>query len=197
MMPTAEAKIRAFIALHISEQARETLAQAMARLEEATGNGVRWVNPDGVHLTLKFLGDIPSGQAQEVMESMRKSSDGHGVFHLSLSRLGMFPNERQPRVLWAGVTGDLAALSLIQESVETAMSGLGFQRERRPFRPHLTIGRVRDGVRPKQRQAIGDSLSSIKMRPSQPWQVDSVHLIRSVLLPQGAVYTSLGSAELR
>ena len=100
-MPTAEAKIRAFIALHISEQARETLAQVMARLEEATGTGVRWVNSDGVHLTLKFLGDIPSDQAQEVIESMRKSSDGHGAFKLSLSGLGMFPDERQPRVLWA------------------------------------------------------------------------------------------------
>ena len=196
-MADPNSKIRAFIALHISDEARETLGEVMSRLGNATGNRVRWVNPQGIHLTLKFLGDIPSGQAQEVLDSVRKSTVGHMPFRLSLSGLGMFPNQRQPRVLWAGVTGGLDSLSGIQDAVEAAMADLGFQQERRPFRAHLTLGRVRDGVRPNQRQAIGDAMLSLPTPMSLPWEVEAVHLIRSTLLPQGAVYTSLGSAALQ
>ena len=195
-MADSNSQIRVFVALGISDQARVMLTDVIARLRDVTGNGVRWVNPLGIHLTLKFLGDIPAVRAMEVLESVNSSSAGHVPFRLGLSGLGMFPNQRQPRVLWAGVTGDLDALSELQESVESGMAELGFSRERRPFRAHLTIGRVRDGTRPQQRQSIADAVLSMPALDVQSWEAESVHLIRSNLLPQGAVYTSLGSAQL-
>ena len=99
--------------------------------------------------------------------------------------------------MWAGVGGDLDALASLQDAVETAMTGAGFQRERRPFRAHLTIGRVRDGATPRQRRAIGDAVSSTTLPPVEPWQIETVHLVQSTLTPQGAIYADLGSVELR
>ena len=191
------AEIRAFIALHISEQARQTLDRTVSELSDATGRQVRWVEPKGIHLTLKFLGNIPSSRATVLVEAMEEHCRGHSQFSLGLSVLGMFPNRERPRVLWAGVGGDLDALASLQEAVETAMTGAGFQRERRPFRAHLTIGRVRDGATPRQRRTIGEAVSSATLMPVGPWQVEAVHLVQSTLTPQGAVYTDLGMVELR
>ena len=191
------AEIRAFIALHISEQARQTLDRTVSELSDATGRQVRWVEPKGIHLTLKFLGNIPSSRATELVEAMEEHCRGHSQFSLGLSGLGMFPNRERPRVLWAGVGGDLDALASLQEAVETAMTGVGFQRERRPFRAHLTIGRVRDGATPRQRRTIGEAVSSATLMPVGSWQVGAVHLVQSTLTPQGAVYTDLGMVELR
>ena len=190
-------EIRAFIALHISEQARQTLDRTIRELADTTGRQVRWVDPQGIHLTLKFLGDIPSSQVSELLESVEESCRDHHPFQLGLSGLGMFPNWERPRVLWAGVGGDLDALSNLQESVDATMTGAGFQRERRPFRAHLTIGRVRDGATLKQRRAISEAVSSTTLPPVAHWQASTVHLVRSTLTPQGAIYADLGLVELR
>ena len=196
-MSVPDAEIRAFIALHISEQARQVLERTIPELADTTGRQVRWVDPSGIHLTLKFLGNIPSSRVGELLEAIEKSCREHSSFSLSLSGLGVFPNRDRPRVLWAGVGGDLNALASLQDDVETAMTGAGFQRERRPFRAHLTIGRVRDGATPGQRRAIGEAVSSATLPPVEPWQVGAAHLVKSILTPQGAVYTDLGSVELR
>lgn len=190
-------EIRAFIALHISEQARQTLDRTIRELADTAGRQVRWVDPNGIHLTLKFLGNISSSRAGELLEAVEGSCRDHSPFSLVLSGLGMFPNRDRPRVLWAGVGGDLDSLASLQDAVETAMTGAGFQRERRPFRAHLTIGRVRDGATPKQRRAIGDAVSSTTLPPVEPWQIGTVHLVQSTLTPQGAIYADLGLAELR
>ena len=127
---------------------------------------------------------------------MGQSGRASSPFSLELSDVGMFPNERQPRVLWAGVGGDLDALLTLQEQVEQALSPLGFPREKRPFNPHLTIGRVRDGVSKGERDRIGQVLSAASLQPTQPWSVECISLIQSNLTPQGAVYTSLGASAL-
>ena len=196
-MASNDSDIRAFIALHISEQARQTLDRTIHELADTTGRQVRWVDPQGIHLTLKFLGNIPSSRIGELLEAVEESCRDHAPFQLVLTELGMFPNRERPRVLWAGVGGDLDSLASLQEAVEIAMTGAGFQRERRPFRAHLTIGRVRDGATPKQRRAIGDAVSSTVLPPVEPWRVSTVHLVRSNLTPQGAVYSDLGTMELR
>ncbi|PKB79492.1 MAG: 2'-5' RNA ligase [SAR202 cluster bacterium Io17-Chloro-G9] len=195
MLGTGEA-IRVFIAVQISPESRQVLADAMGRLSDAVPRGVRWVDPQGIHLTLKFLGDIDPGLKDRMLEFMRHAGQVSSPFSLQLSSLGMFPNQRQPRVLWAGVQGDLEALADLQEEVERAMLGLGFPRERRRFSPHLTIGRVRYGVSAGVRQQIGDAMVAGSLGTAEPWVVDSMHLVHSSLTPQGAVYNSLGSAPL-
>jgi 2'-5' RNA ligase len=101
-------------------------------------------------------------------------------------------------VLWAGVDGDLAVLGRLQQSVDEAIAapGLGFAKERRPFRPHLTLGRVRDGVSTTASQKIGAAITEAPPVTACSWPAEEIHLIRSTLTPQGAIYTSLGSAPL-
>ena len=195
--------IRVFIALVLPPQAKDVLAQTICALTQEISTGVRWVDPSGIHLTLKFLGNIQPALTEQVFEAMTRASknkdsgsDDSGHFQLSLSQLGVFPNTRRPRVLWAGIQGDLNVLAGLQVRVEEATGRIGFAPELRPYRPHLTLGRVREGVTPPARLQIGQVVSDAKLERSPPWLVDSLHLIRSDRRPEGATYTSLGSVPL-
>ena len=117
-------------------------------------------------------------------------------FSLSLAGMGVFPNERQPRVLWAGVAGDMDPLTGIHLGVEEAMAEQGFTRERRGFNPHLTIGRVRNVVSASERQNIGASLSSCCLEPTEPWRADTMYLFQTTFTPDGSIHDIIGSAPL-
>ena len=195
-MTATGAKLRAFIATHLSQAAHLHLADTIRSLGSEIHNGVRWVDPAGIHITLKFLGDIDPALVEDVLRAMEQAASGSSPFQLHLNGLGVFPNQRRPRVLWAGLGGDLDALVALQEKLEDAMSGLDFPRERRTFNPHLTLGRVRDGVSAFAGQRIGDLVSSGCLKGADSWPVNAVHLMRSNLTPDGAVYSSLGSVYL-
>jgi RNA 2',3'-cyclic 3'-phosphodiesterase len=190
--------LRVFIALDIPPEAKQALTHTITQLQSAIPSGVRWVDPAGIHLTLKFLGNIEAALADHVLAAMGQAaaSFGSNPFHLALSHLGVFPNARQPRVLWAGAQGDLESLERLQIVVDEAVSPLGFAREQRPFRPHLTLGRVRDGAPPPALRAIGEAVTDIRLPPVAGWKVDTMYLIRSTLTPNGAIYTSLGNVAL-
>ena len=199
-MTVREGEVRAFVALHISEAARRALTGAIASLRAAIplaiSQGVRWVDPKGIHLTLKFLGNIDAGLVEKVLDSMIQSARSSAPFSLELSGLGVFPGRRAPRVLWAGIGGDLDALGSLQRELEIILAAQGFQREERGFNPHLTIGRVRNGVSRDQGQRIVDAAASVQLGPTDPWRADALHLMRSTLTPQGALYDSLGAASI-
>ena len=195
-MTASVAGLRAFIAIHLSQEARLQLSDTISSLGSEIPNGVRWVDPEGIHLTLKFLGDIDPGLVEDVLRAMEQAASGSLPFQLYLNELGVFPNHRRPRVLWAGLGGDLDALGALQEKLEAAMSRLNFPRERRTFNPHLTLGRVRDGVSDVVRQRVGAVVSRVSLDGAGPWPVNGVHLMRSNLTPDGAVYSSLGSVAL-
>jgi len=210
--------IRTFIALETPPWAREVLAQTIEQLRQAIPGGVRWQDPTGIHLTLKFLGNIDPHRVDGLLKAMADSAKGSPPFQLRLAGLGAFPNQRQPRVLWVGLAGDLQSLQGLHEKVEEEVQKLAPtspSRESRPFRPHLTLGRVQEGVSQAIRSQIGAVMSATPLRPPLPrgdtegstsgegqlqegplWVVDSVHLIRSTLTPQGALYTSLGAVAL-
>ena len=195
-MTASGAALRAFIAIHLSQEARLQLSDTIRSLESEIPGGVRWVDPEGIHLTLKFLGDLDPALVQDVLLAMEQAASGSSPFHLHLNGLGVFPNQRRPRILWAGLGGDLDALGALQEKLESAMSDLDFPRERRTFNPHLTLGRVRDGVSAVARQRVGAVVSSGSLDGADSWPVNVVHLMRSNLTPDGAVYSSLGSVPL-
>ena len=195
-MTGAEGPIRAFIAVSISSAAKSALANVIQRLAGQLPTGVRWVDPAGMHLTLKFLGDVEPGLVDGIIEAISRPAAGASPFSIHLSGLGLFPNERRPRVLWAGVQGGLDALQQLQEQIEDTMSRLGFLGERRPFSPHLTLGRVRDPVYSGLMRRISAAVTSTSLEPTEPWQVDSVHLMRSTLTPAGARYSELASVPL-
>ena len=188
--------IRTFIALETPALVRGLLAQTIGQLREAIPNGVRWVDPSGIHLTLKFLGEVDPRRVDDLLQAMAASAKGSPSFEVCLAGLGVFPNQRQPRVLWAGLGGDLGPLEELQQKVDEAVCQLGFRRENRPFHPHLTLGRVRDGVPAQVVDQIGAALAAPTPAPSNPWRAEAVVLIRSFLTARGALYSSLGAVAL-
>ena len=187
--------IRSFIAIDLPPEAKAALAALTQTLIADGLSGVRWVKPEGIHLTLKFLGNIPSHTPPRLLTALQSSSQNHPPFSLGLGDFGVFPSPNNPRVLWVGVTGDMDALSRLQASVEEACHTLGFEPDRRPFRPHLTLGRVRRKLPPPQLDLVRAALQE-QTAGNYRWNVGEFHLIHSTLTPQGAIYRSLGSAPL-
>ena len=200
MTGDSQSRLRLFVALDLPAGAKAALAATMAQLQSVIPAGVRWVNPAGIHLTLKFLGDTDSGLVTPLLAALREmAAAGDPMpFPLHLDGLGVFPNYREPRGIYAGISGDLDSLVKAQRRGEQAITQLGFPQEKRPFRPHLTLGRVRDSVAPAVRRHIGDTIvrQAAALSPEYAWMAGEIHLIHSHLTPSGAVYTTLGQAAL-
>ena len=195
-MADAEHPLRTFIALPLPAEWTSTLESVIANLRSGTSGAVRWVQPSGIHLTLKFLGSTDAGSVPDILSGLDAALQGSQVPELSLAGLGTFPNSRNPRVLWAGVTGDLEKLENLYGRVETLMVGLGWAAERRPFRPHLTIGRVRDRASSADRNKIGTAMWRCSIPKLAPWRPEVVRLYQSELTPRGAIYSNLGEVEI-
>ena len=194
----ADASVRAFIALPLPPPIKERLAEAQRMLQERTGApGVRWVQADGMHLTLKFLGDTPTARLSAVERSMQDATHDVAPIELGLTTLGAFPNARRPRVVWAGLRGDLDALEQLFQRLEEALHLAGFPKETRPLSPHITLGRVSDNIAPN---ALGNLTAALSAAPSleaTPGLTgERLVLFQSTLTPRGAIYTELSSAQL-
>ena len=189
-------QIRSFIAIELPEEARKGLARLRKELERDEHKFVKWVDPGGIHLTLKFLGNIPSRRVTEITEAMRRAVQGIFPFSLGISGLGVFPNLSQVRVLWVGVGGELDRLSTLQQNVDSALAALGFPKEERPFVPHLTLARIREGTSAPEKRGFGELVGSATFEDKYPVEVEAIKLMRSQLTPAGAVYTCLSVAGL-
>lgn len=187
--------IRAFIAIRLSPAILAALEDVQDRLKQDLPSGlVRWVRPEGIHLTLQFLGDTPAARLEPIAAALAAACAPYAPFHLALQGTGCFPNQRRPRVVWVGVGEPSGALARLQHDVERALAPLGFTPEDRSFTPHLTLGRVKGGD-PGALDALGAGIARVRVRAGE-MDVRSVHLIQSQLLPGGAVYTSLAEAPL-
>jgi len=158
---------------------------------------VRWVQPEGIHLTLKFLGQTPLDQIEGIVKALSSACASLCPFTCTVGGLGCFPNLRRPRVIWVGVQEPTGALSRLQEALEGACAESGFKRERRAFHPHLTLGRLRDRASADQRRAIGELIQGTEVTSLGTVSAKGISLIRSDLRPRGAVYTTLREIELR
>ena len=188
--------LRAFIALPLPPEWTGALGEVIDAMGGAGVSGVRWAQPSGIHLTLKFLGSTDARLAPLILDGLRDRMRDAPAPSLALSGLGTFPNSGNPRVLWAGVGGDTDALNRLHERTEAVATGLGWAPERRPFRPHLTIGRVRDQASAAQRRAVADAVASVKVPALAPWRTHTIRLYRSDLTPRGAIYTNLGEVDI-
>ena len=195
-MSGSRGTMRVFIALAVPPEAQRALEPAVQQMSAAAPGAVRWVNLDGLHLTLKFLGDVDAGRVGDISQGMRRACRDLAPFELALSDLGVFPNSGRPRVVWAGVKGDLDSVTTLQTGIESEMAALGFAPEKRAFAPHLTLGRVRDRAADSQRRFLGRAVSACSIDSPQPWLVEEVRLVRSELGPGGATYTALASVPL-
>ncbi len=193
---TGPAPIRTFIAIDLPTEGKETLADLMSGLRQQSLEGLRWVRPQGVHLTLKFLGDIDPELVPQVDAAIRRAALGVAPFDLSLSGSGVFPNRDAPRVVWVGVDGDLDALRGLQHRVENEIEPLGFPRDRRGFNAHLTLARVRGRLPTTQRRQLTSALDNPTTVPHFQWRAAEVILVHSTLTPDGAVYRNLATVAL-
>lgn len=184
--------LRLFVAIVLPAPILERLAAIQQQLRADTPHGVvRWVDPGGIHLTLKFLGEAPASQQSELESALTAAVGERQPFELVLSDLGCFPSERRPRVVWVGLNGALPALQALRDDVERAISPLGYPTEDRPFSPHLTLGRVRREAATSQAALLGGLVMNTRHTFAQAWRVSSVSLMLSELDPGGATYTEL------
>lgn len=184
--------IRAFIAIEIPKVLLDAFT-VMRRTLRRSDDGIKWVRPDRIHLTLKFLGDISPQQQSDVEAGLLAALDGIPAFALQSGNTGAFPSLKRARVYWVGLgsEGQEQLLHLHQE-IDAALTTRGFPREARRFSPHLTIGRVRNN------RGSSDAASAIRDYhfPALAIPVNHIQLIKSELTPQGPVYTTLRSFPL-
>jgi 2'-5' RNA ligase len=190
-------QIRSFIAIELPEEVKSGLQRLQAELKLPQHSFVKCVAPDGIHLTLKFLGNISSQKVAEITGVMEQASRGISPFQLQITELGAFPNMRQPRVLWVGIKGELDKLKAWQKRIDDGLAPLGFTKETRPFTPHLTLARVRDNCSPEDRRSLGELVMKTPLEVDYALTVNSLNLMRSQLLPGGAVYSRLAEVKLK
>ena len=189
--------IRAFIALELPESAREALGGVQKQLSPAGGKDVKWVRPEGIHLTLKFLGNIDEAQVEKVAQETAQAAAGCPPLTLKMKGVGAFPGVSRPRVVWVGLTGDVERLARLAADLEGRLSRLGFAPEGRPFTAHLTLGRVKEFGRARgAKSALGEAIVNLSGLDIEEFQATELILFRSELKPGGAVYTRLRSTHL-
>jgi 2'-5' RNA ligase len=188
--------MRAFIAIDISSEIKDALGRIESHLKYA-GADVKWVDPDIIHLTLKFLGEIDDKKAEEVKAALDAAADSMEPFELGLKDIGAFPDMDNPRVIWVGLGKGSSEVSSLAAHLEEELSRIGFAKEVRPFSPHLTIGRVKSALnKAKLKDKAASAAANFDLAKVPPCRVSSVILFRSTLTPKGPVYASLHEARL-
>ena len=195
-MTTPVDRIRSFIAIPVPSAGKQALEDAVKRLDSELGGSVRWVRPEGIHLTLKFMGEIQPEMVERVLAALPPVAAQFSPIELSISGLGVFPNSRRPRVLWAGVHGDLDILSALQLAVDDAVGKLVVPKEQRAYSPHLTLGRVRRDVPEGRLRKIGQVVADGEFTGSSSWTAETVNLMRTELDPSGSRHYLVGSASI-
>lgn len=186
-------QVRAFIACDIPDLFLEKISDSQERLKSLDAD-VTWTKAGGIHITLKFLGDIEEGSIEKVAAVIEEASKGQTPFEISINGSGAFPNLKNPRVVWIGVEDGANGLSKLQQGLDDRLKALGFEPEEREFRPHLTLGRVKG---PRGKERLSAAVSELKGIEIGLFTVDRVILYKSELKPTGAVYTKLKEVILQ
>ena len=192
----SEDKVRCFIAVELSGEARVEVRRLIEAVSGLEIRGVRAVRPEGVHVTLRFLGDIDRGAVPRVTEAIRATASRSRPFELSLTEVGAFPNPRSARVLWVGVSGDTDDLGELHDRVENELSAVGFKRDRRRYNPHITLARLRERVPGPDRRRVVDTVSMVG-HERVAFRVDAITLFQSTLHPEGSIHTPLCHVEFK
>jgi 2'-5' RNA ligase len=190
--------IRAFIAIPLPSPLLDELIAIQRRLEKRIPpRSVRWVRQEGIHLTLKFLGDTSTEKLPEIKQALAAVARNAPISTFTVGELGCFPNPRRPRVVWVGVQEPTGRLAVLQDAIEEVVAPFGYPPEGRGFKPHLTLGRVRRKVSRSDAAQVGEVVASITVETLAEVPANHFALIRSVLKPTGAEYTTLEEFPLR
>ncbi len=184
--------IRTFIAVEIPEK----IISSIDRVQESIKNygfKIKWVRPERIHLTLKFLGNIEAADTENVGRALCEAAGTIPPMSLQAKGIGVFPGIRRPRVVWVGITGQLETLGRLQKTLDENLAAIGFPKEKRPFKGHLTLGRIQKKIDTKR---FIEALDTFKKFETETFTADRVVLYQSELKASGAVYTELVSARL-
>ncbi len=191
-------QVRTFIAVELEQPQRAALGKVQETLKrERAGRYVRWVAPEGIHLTLKFLGGVDASRMAELQAALTDACRGIPPFELKISGIGAFPNTRRPRVVWVGLEGDTAIAAQLAGRIEAECSKLAFPREERPFSPHLTIGRIKRDVSASDQQFVGEMVAQAQVGELGEIKARQVSIMKSDLRPTGSIYTRLYAVDLK
>lgn len=179
--------LRTFIALDLPPAVQEALGRLEKELQ-ATRAPITWVKPERIHLTLKFLGDVALERIPDIQKSLAEVAEGASSFRVEPAGCGAFPTLQQMRIVWVGLRVDGEGLNRLQQMVEAAMVQLGFKKEDRPFKPHLTLGRVKGRQHLRVLQTL---LLDRQNFNAEAFDVTELVLYKSELRPEGARYTPL------
>lgn len=182
---------RSFIAIELSAEAKKELTRVVDFLKEA-GASVKWVKPGSIHLTLKFLGDVPEDRITDIESKLKPIAESFPSFSMTLEGIGVFPDWKYVKVIWAGIGEGSSSLEELAEKVDEAMASAGFEKEKRAFKSHLTLGRVRNSKRKKE---LKEKAQEAEMKPVVI-TASSIVLFKSELTSEGAVHTPLAEFHL-
>lgn len=158
-------------------------------------NSMKWVDPANLHVTVKFLGEIPAEDIERIQTVLLQSVEGIAPFDLSIEKLGMYPNNQQPRTIWLDIQGK-KPIKAYHDKLDSLLQKAGFEKDRKSYSPHLTLARVCQRTDRETTHQIGEKLSAFKVDSLGTLKVGAVDLIQSKLTPQGPIYTTLYSAPL-
>ncbi len=186
--------MRLFIALPLPEKAEQFLGYIIDDLKQKRGK-VKWVSSKNIHLTMKFLGNTEKSKIEDIKSAIKKTASKHSQINSTINKINGFPNLNRPRVIWAGLDNNencLDKLENIASDIDDEMSQLGFEKENKKFKSHLTLGRVKDN------KNIGELTKYLETYRINPQSVlfDKIVLFKSTLTPQGAIYERLYQADL-
>ena len=184
--------IRAFIAFELPNIVLAAIGKVQARFQPYRFN-VRWVKTGNIHLTLKFLGNIKSDDIDKIHRAMAVAAKNCGPISLAAGGVGVFPGTKKPRVIWVGISDEKHQLTGLQKSIDDHLVEIGFARENRPFKGHLTLGRVKGRIDSRRLATAVEESGSFE---PIAFTVDRIILYRSELKPAGPIYTRLKSVEM-
>jgi len=182
--------MRVFIAFHLSNEPRKEIEKLLKKLQKKHWK-VKWERIEKVHLTLFFLGSIRKEKLDLLKKVCRQATKETEVFTVSFKGLGCFPDFDFPRIIWLGLKGDLKSLANLQKNFKRQLRDLGFKTEKRAFKSHLTLGRIK-GARARERREIGRQIKGLRIIDFKtPWLVNKIVLYESRCLAEGSVYKKL------
>jgi 2'-5' RNA ligase len=184
--------IRSFLAIELPKPILRKIEEVQGDLR-STRADVRWVNPEKIHLTLKFFGNIEESRIEPIFKSIEEPIRNTLPFSLEVRGVGAFPHLRNPRVIWMGLVDGREVLVSFQKQIETQLEKIGFQPEDRPFHPHLTLGRMKSS---RGKEELVGGMERHKEEEFGDFQVERVILFKSDLKPSGPIYTLLKEIKL-
>lgn len=200
------AALRTFIAIDVPPAVLDTITCIQNRFK-SLGVHASWVKPGNIHLTLKFLGDTDPDRIPGIQNKLTETLAPFAPFRMSMDSAGVFPDTKNPRILWVGLKDEEGTLETLQSAIEKALESVGFPREQRPFSPHLTLARIKSplgiqspkGIKsPKGKKKLKDELDAVNQEgiSSHPFDVGEIKLYESQLTPKGSIYTVLANFKL-